>query len=72
MKKYILLLTLTLTVTCFSQSLEKKLNCDILKHSKLKHIGIADTTAFVVINNKDHIEYEQRKNENNKIIQFCL
>jgi len=41
--------------------LKKKLNCDILKHSKRKHIGIADTTAFVVINNKDHIEYEQGK-----------
>lgn len=60
MKKYILLLSLSLTINCFSQSLEKP-NCEIIKHSKLKYIGIADTTAFIVINNKDHIEYEQNK-----------
>ena len=52
-----LLLTLIFnSIVSFSQSTDT-LNCKFLRHSKLQYINSQDSTAYVIINDKDHIEY---------------
>ena len=52
---FVLILFLT-TMISFAQS-NKDIDCKILKNIKLKYVNNPDSTAYVVIKNKKHIEY---------------
>lgn len=55
--KLILVLILFLTATISIAQISKDIDCKILKNIKLKYINNPDSTAYVVIKNKKHIEY---------------
>jgi len=54
----IIVLLFILTIDSFSQS-NPGFNCNFLKECKLKYLDNSDSTAYIVIKDRTHIEYLQ-------------
>lgn len=57
LRKSFMILILLLPATISVAQSNKDINCRILKNIKLKYVDGPDTTAYVVIKGKKHVEY---------------